>query len=253
MKEKVNKNLLVQKYLANELDAIERSEFEHLLKQDRLLAAELKLQLSVDQAISDPRLEDFKTYLENLHNKHLGEKFKNRSLGYNQYLAFVASILVIITLASLFLYDNYKQESVSQYFDEFYKPYAITIVKRNQNLHSIMTKDVFKLIQFYNSKDFKQAAQILSRNEIDSFTNKELIMMTGIIHLELNNFELANDQFKRVLEADNELFKLDAYWYLALTYLKANEINKAKIWLIEIVKENSFYSKRATKLLKKLK
>lgn len=253
MGKKINRNLLVQKYLGNEFNAIELSEFEHLIKKDRQLATELKLQLSVDQAISDPRLENFKTYLENLHNKHLGGKFKSRSLGYNRYIALVASLIVIVTLGSVLVYDKYNQSPGSQYFEEFYKPFDITIVKRNQDSFSIMHEDVIKFVQLYNSRDFEYASQFLPTLDTDSYSNQQFIMMTGIVHLELSNFKLANDAFNKVLSGNDEFLKNEAFWYLGLAYLKANEINHAKICMNKIVKENSFYSKKASELLKKLK
>jgi len=254
MKTKINYSILIQKYLGDELDAPEVSKFEHLFKNDDLLAAELKLQISVDQAVSDPSLENFKIYLEKLHNKHLGDKLGNRPLGFNSYLALVAAMLMLLTFGSVFIYDNFKAKSSAQYFEEYYKPYDITIVSRNQNSDLALRKDVFKLIHYYNIGDFETAGQILTTYKMDTCSdNRQLIMMSGVIHLELNHFDLAKEEFNKILTVNDALFKQDASWYLGLTYLKAKEINQSKIVLNKIVEENSFYSEKASKLLLKLK
>lgn len=253
MKEKINYNLLIQKYLANELNAIERSEFERLLKQDKQLLTELKLQLAVDKAISDPRLENLKFYLEALYKKNLGGQRNNNSLGYNPYIKLVATVLIIISLGSIFFYNDINPKNTLQYFDEYYEPYDLTFVSRSHSKDSVMSLDAIKLIQSYHNKNYIKAGEILAAYDMDACPDQQLIMMTGIIHLELNNFKLAITEFNMVINDSNALTKQDAIWYLGLTYLKAEELKKAKKILKKIIKEKSFYSGRASELLAKLK
>lgn len=242
-------NILVQKYLGNELNQEEKSNFDILIQKDKLLAKELKMQLAVDNAILKPGLEHFKLFLEKLHFKHLGGDRGSKYLGFTTYVSLVACCILVFTVASILLYDSFQKKSLNDFFEEYYKPYEISIVKRYQTSDLNRNKKIGKLIHYYNIGDFELASQVISNNIMDLSINHQLVLISGLIHLELNNYDLAKIEFNKILKSNDHLLSEDALWYLSLTYFKGNEKDLAIKSLKLIVDENSFYSKIASKLL----
>lgn len=242
-------SIQVQKYLGNELTQEEKSSFEILLQEDKLLAKELKMQLAVDNAISEPGLEQFKIFLEKLHFKHLGGARGSTYLGFNSYISLVACCILVFTVASILIYDSVQKKSLNDFFEEYYKPYEISIVKRYHTSDLSRNRKIGKLIHYYNIGDFELASQVISNNIMDLSINHQLILISGLIHLELNNYDLAKNEFNKILNSNDNLLREDALWYLSLTYFKGNEKDLAIKSLKLIVDGNSFYSKIASKLL----
>ena len=245
-------NILVQRYLGKELNPEEKSSFESLIQEDMQLADELRLQLAVDNAISNPGLEQLKMFLDKLHFKHLGGGMETKYFGFSIYVSLVACCILLFTIGSVLLYDSFQKKSLIDFYEEYYEPYEISIVNRN---HSDLSrnKTMAKLIHYYNIGDFEQAAQVISNNIMDLEINHQLGLISGLIHLELNDFDLAKKEFIEILKSDDHLLGEDALWYLSLTYFKANEKDLAIKSLKLIVDEDSFYSKTASEILSELK
>jgi hypothetical protein len=76
----------------------------------------------------------------------------------------------------------------------------------------------------------------------------------GIIALEKNNAKQAINKFKQCLTLyiNNDFWKQKINWYLALAFLKNNEMEKSKATL-QLIKESTEYSSKTKSLLKLIK
>jgi len=80
----------------------------------------------------------------------------------------------------------------------------------------------------------------------------ELLFYEAITYLEINKTELAIQKFEAHKQYKDALSNKNN-WYLALAYIKNDELEKAKIILKIIVKDTKPYNyKKAKRLLKKL-
>jgi thioredoxin-like negative regulator of GroEL len=103
--------------------------------------------------------------------------------------------------------------------------------------------------EFYDNGNYRLAAQLFEQiaKEKDDAAAQ---LCLGNSYLKLNDFANAEKTFTNVVAKHAELFT-QAKWYLTLTYLKENKMERAKAILWEISK-SSTYGEKAQKLLKEL-
>ena len=90
----------------------------------------------------------------------------------------------------------------------------------------------------------------------------QIALSDGKIYFEQGNYEKAVEQFQAVIDHPEDIYNSYAYWYQSLSYLKLDEIEKAKANLEVIIEKEYKISKGkgaekklidVEKLLKKLK
>jgi predicted Zn-dependent protease len=102
----------------------------------------------------------------------------------------------------------------------------------------------------FNTGDYAAAAAILERYLAQRPEDELARLYLGIALLELDRFEEARRFFLSLADAEAAL-KDHADWYLALSYLKANDQARCRVLLRAIAPTSSLYG-RAAELLKKL-
>ena len=105
-------------------------------------------------------------------------------------------------------------------------------------------------LEYYNIKDYKNAALYFSKVLNKDPENMESVMFYGTSSLEVKNYPEAKRSFSKVIDNNNNLFIEDAEWYLALCYLQTNDLKKASNELTAIKNSRSIYSKNAGKILR---
>ena len=77
--------------------------------------------------------------------------------------------------------------------------------------------------------------------------------MLATAYLETNQEDKSENLLRNLMaENENDLYFEQIKWYLSLSILKQGKTDEAKNLLTEIEKEEGFYSKRATSILKSL-
>lgn len=106
-------------------------------------------------------------------------------------------------------------------------------------------------LALYKQFKYRDAIAQFSKVSKDSKDFPSALLCTSIAQLALNDSDSAKSNFSSIIEQQLPNWDV-AKWYLALAYLKDNEVAKAKVTLNNIVDNGGYNAKKAKVLLKRL-
>jgi tetratricopeptide (TPR) repeat protein len=177
--------------------------------------------------------------LANRHNEWTQlPKPENNQISFGWIATGLAAIL-LVTISVIFL--NNKDKNYQEIADNYLKNELVALpVKMDAKADSL---ELGK--KYYNAGDYKQAQKIFDNLTI---SNNEALEYEGLAALQSADYKVAIRVFTQ-LANDKELLNNKGNFYLAITYLKMNENEKAIALLNEIVKNNLPGSEKAKKIL----
>ncbi len=216
-----NSDLLVR-YLDNELNDEEKLQIENELKNNTTIQQELQNLLLAKEAV---KTYGVKQKVAAIHKGMMNEMAINKIPKKIDLVRSIARISIriaaslLIIMLSLGIYQ-YATISADKLFDENYQPYALSV--------SRSAADTNAMEKAYQQKDYtaliNQFAALPAAGQKDFF-------FAGQSYLAINNYSKAVECFKKIATlniAENKIiFKDDAEYYLALSYLKNNEFRFA--------------------------
>lgn len=232
------KTELIEQYLDEELQGIERQDFESELKSNKELTNEVTLHKIIRETVKEKDFYEIDEQLRNL--RKLPKRIKIRRL--------VASFsfLAIAIISGIFFFNGSK--SNDELYSQYYKPYNAALTKSNYAAQDIFSR----AIDFYNKQDYNQAISLLEQIKIDSelYASKEYF--TAISYMGLQNFPEAIIHFKNISNDTESINYENTVWYLGLCYLKTNKTEQASQQFHQLIKNNSIYKKQAEEILNEL-
>ncbi len=210
--------IIFENYLANELSAEEKTNFEKQLSQDKELASafeifkELHLHLE-NKFGNEADLKAFKKNLKSISKEHFKTK-KPKVVAFKPWqYAIAASIAVLV---GLFVFQN-----INPSFEDYDNPEMATFVERgdvNENLK--LAQDAF------NAKNYKTAIPHFEA-VLNSTKSPEIQYFYAVSLLEDNQFQKAETNLSE-LKSGTSIYKNKATWYLALSKLKQKDYDSCK-------------------------
>lgn len=231
---------LIAKYFQNQLSAEEKVQFDKLMSSNKEFKEQVMFEEKVKKSIVQQEHINFKQYLKNVEQSLPRKKNKTR-----WYLV-AASILMLVSLGLLW---NLNANSPDKLFDSYYKVASNTSfpIVRNNTASDELTKAFIA----YESKAYNQA-QTLFAEAYKNSNNSELLFYLGISFLETGDTKKAIETFLKHIKFNDRLAG-KSNWYLALTYLKANDVERSKKILKKIASNSTNYNyKKAKSLYSKL-
>ena len=240
---------IINRYLDGELNAAEDKAFETQMQQDTELQNEVELTRDV-QATLKMKLNpgENETALRKSFKEMNEEFFTNRSeqakiipLIRRKWMTAVAAIFIIALV--LTVWQPWKKE-------DLYKQYAAIqmpgIAERGAAADSLLKMAV----ENFNNKKFAEAIPSFEAVLKDSSLNTFVQYYYAIALLQNDQTEKSRIQFTELYNGAS-LFKYDAAFYMALSYLKEKNKTACKDWLNNIPADAGQYD-MAQELLKKL-
>ena len=161
---------------------------------------------------------------------------------WNFYVPLAA--MVIIGLVSVLYFT--REKPYEKLFAEHFQPYpTIDQTIRGEQPGSELTEAFNR----YEVGDFKAAAGLLRALQARTPQNDTINFYAGVSELATGNAGQAIADFRKVLLQPEVKLHEAAKWYLGLAYLKADDLERARAVLSEIVLEGGFYHKHAQALL----
>jgi len=253
----VNKNEInLDKYIQGELTGNDLKEFEALLEKDEVLKQKADFHQYADTVLHDKLGEAnkidpaLKSIIENLGDKYFVEEeiTNEKEIIQEEKVAkpsIIKRLLPFATSAAaaallLFL-------SLPNQFD---RHFDLLKVKNSQSSTTI-SNDFEKANERYKSKNYKDAIFLYDKSLTENSNNPYALQYKGCAEMELDQIDKAINTFQQ-LATQHIDFKDLANWYLALSYLKKGEEQKAKNTLKFISKDDKEYYEKAQQLLKEL-
>jgi tetratricopeptide (TPR) repeat protein len=212
---------LVQ-YLDGELAGVERNNLQQLLVQDSSLQTEFENFQATREAV---RMYGLHQQVAGVHSQMMQEmqapvkQISSARRIFRYSIAVAASVILIA--AGIWGYNFYTLSS-NKVFASNYHSYELS------TLRDIDPQQLSPVEKAYRDKDYKRVVELNSQNQAAPV--KETFL-TAMAMVELKENTKAIDVFKKVIAEDEavktDLFKDEAEYYLALTYIRDGDYDFA--------------------------
>ncbi|NJK86724.1 MAG: tetratricopeptide repeat protein [Bacteroidales bacterium] len=160
-----------------------------------------------------------------------------------------AAVALLLILVGVPLYRNINPATEGELFAEFYEPFE----DKSAGQFLIEENSLYEAKNRYKNGDYENALRIFSTLPDAIVIKAEKLFYSGLIYMELGQYNNAITQFERLLEqSDASLLHGHVKWYLGLCYLKTSHSDKAKKMFSDIEKNKLYNYRNASKLLKKM-
>ncbi|MBN1597937.1 MAG: hypothetical protein JW894_06555 [Bacteroidales bacterium] len=237
----------IEEYLDGSLNSKKSNAFREKMSANKQLKDEVELHRSVNEAIKDDALYEFRQNVKKVITKN-SKRANKQILFIKTYIKYpvAAGIVVILGLS---IWKLTTRITPSEVFNEFYKPYQTDISTRsvNQSANSVQLSYIL-----YQEKDYEASSEILKNYLSQNYNDITAHFYYGMNALELKNYKLATTELLLVANDRSTPFKIHAQWYLAMTYLKMNKRNDAENILEKLTESDNIYTNAAKKVIRKL-
>ena len=240
---------MINRYLDGEMNAEELKAFVLQMQQDADLQSEVELLKDVQSTLKIKlHLGKNETALHNSLQEMNAEFFLNKAkqakiipLSRRKWMTAIAAVFVLALL--LTVWQPWKKEYLYKQYADIQMP---GIAERGATTDSLLKSAV----ENFNNKKFAEAVAAFETVLKDSAENSFVQYYYAIALLQNNNIEKARTLFTALYNGGS-IFKNDAAFYMALSYLKEKNKAVCKDWLNKIPADNATWFK-AQELLKKL-
>lgn len=241
---------MITRYLDGEMNAEELKAFEAAMQQDAELKNEVALLKDITTTLKiklHPGESEMalRNSLQEMNAKYFLHKTEGAKIiplnSRRKWMTAVAAIFIIGLL--LTVWQPWKKEDLYKQYADIQMP---AIAERGVAADSLLKLAV----ENFNNNKFAEAIPAFETVLKDSSQNSFVQYYYAIALLQNNQTEKSRIQLTELYNG-NSLFKYDAAFYLALSYLKEKNKPACKDWLNKIPADAGTYSK-AQELFKKL-
>ena len=238
------KEAVLERYLAGDLTGTELSDFEKLLLIDEGLAAEVRFQRELFEAILDEKKVQLRATLNDI---HIRRNFKSRFKIYSwKTQSIAASIMVTMLLGGSLLFNQVFNGSTEQkLYNQYFQPETTLLTVRSAD---VPLSSVEQGMNYYEIEEYEKAISAFS-SDANNLLGK---LYSGYSFMHLGNYEMAEAQFIAILDNHDNLLIDQAEWNLGLCYLKTGKSDKAKQIFEHIVNTQTNYKNKALELLNEM-
>lgn len=237
----MNKEELIANYFTKKLSHEAQVEFDHLMANDAEFAKEVTFQKNLKATINKEEQDIVKEQLQGF------EAEENSTFNYRKWLV-AASVLLLLGVSSFWFFNN--SVNTEKLYAENFEPYRNIVqpIVRGDTKTDLKTK----AFTAYETKNYTEALEYFDELLLEH-PDETLTFYKANVLLKLDKTEDAIAVFKSNLKTPDSLDAKNN-WYLALAYLKLDDIKNVKKHLNTLVSNPSgnYKEKEAKTILKKL-
>ena len=239
-----DKILLTARYVEGDLTETERISFENDLSNDVDLQEYLQSYQVIHQSLKmqlakDPERDSFKDTLKTLNGKYFVQESK--VVAFKPVLKWTSAIAAVLVVA-LFIWAPWNTNLYQQYQQND----QMSVAERGDANETTLAKAA----ALYNEQNYRAAKTLLEKLDREQPNNAMVTYYYGQTLVHTNELVSGRDKLTSVYNGES-VFKYDAAYAIALSYLKINDKNGCETWLLKIPKGTVHYAD-AENLLKKL-
>ncbi|MGB3468728.1 MAG: hypothetical protein WBA74_25810 [Cyclobacteriaceae bacterium] len=223
------KEILISKYLNNELTAKETEALSDLRKTDRELDKHLKLHEETHQTVGDNDLNDSER--DNNLSKPEATKDSDNTNKKNTLLVIAASIAFLVVVSALTIWISDISADTSEIYTAYYKPFPDITTYRGD---STTTSSFEAGMQSYSSGEYESAIRQLTETSENTLLAK---FYTGISYMSLEKFDQAVQYLAEagnITDSTDPLYE-EILWYQALCHMQLRNNDKMVTLLKKII------------------
>jgi tetratricopeptide (TPR) repeat protein len=239
----------IARYASGEMDAGERTAFEAALAGDEALQQKLALhkeiQTSLQQRFApNTQLQAFQQTLQQLNREYFAPATSQPSAAPVKRIRMIS--LLTTAAAAVVALLIWRPWQGGDLYTRYASVEMIAHVERGTTNDSLLTEATIR----FNQKDYPNAIRLLKQITDAAPDNSFALFYYGISLTQTHQLPLARSIFLQLYNGVS-VFKFDAAFYMALTYVAEKKNKEAATWLHKIPAEATSYRK-AQALLKDL-
>jgi hypothetical protein len=250
--EKLDLHELAERYVLGNLNPVEKEVIEDELLKNSDLRKEIELLQGISYAVQDQDLLDFRSMVqeEAVAYKESRNGIRIRKIFIRASAAAASIILVAATFFVLSVQSN-KTINTAKIYSHYYNIYSSGLASRSgpDNAYELFGQAGRNFL----ARDYKSARagfdSVLLKNPGD---NKALFF-SGISSMELHDFLVASNRFKKIIDNANSLYIEQAEWYRGLALLALNDRKNALQHFRSLAKSNGFNASKARLIIGEIK
>lgn len=220
----------------------------------------------IDQILKDTEQYQFIQTLKKVHIDFLSEQkkithsqrkfsfFEKKITSFNNlrnyYIAIAAAIAILLAIGFLLKYIIFTPSSINEkIFMTYYQAYPNTLQVRS----IVESNTIYEALQYYDNKEYFKSIALFTEIEKN---NPEYALIAsffkGIACIEIADYKNAIQALSKVSQTSNNSYTGASHWYLSLTWIKLNNLAKAKEHLKWLIENDRYYSSKAKKILNEI-
>ncbi len=245
---------LINGYFEDTLSEDQRAEFDRLLQSDAEFEADFEFQKELKSALKKEERQKIKSLFSNLDTETLVDsedgrtkKIETKVISIRAWLV-AASVILLLGFGSWLLFFNNPDLNTDQLYAANFVPYENVVhpIERGEQLEDLKTR----AFTSYENANYSLALELFKELQVQH-NDPYIAFYEAIVLMQLNNHQEAIPLLEGYIENDGQL-KDRATWYLALAYLKQNDVTESKTQLEKLVEMGSFKEEAAEALLDEL-
>lgn len=250
----MDKDELINGYFEGSLSESQATEFERLRESDTDFASDFEFELELQSALKKEERQEIKSLFSNLDivtnadsEGSRPEETETKVISIRPWLV-AACVILLLGLGSWLLFFNSTDLNVDQLYTANFAPYENVVhpIERGEQLEDLKTR----AFTAYEDEDYSLAQELFKELQVQQ-NDPYIAFYEAIVLMQLNKPQEAVPLLIGYIENNGQL-KDRATWYLALAYLKQNNVAESKMQLEKLVKMGSFKKEASQELLKKI-
>jgi hypothetical protein len=237
----------IEQYRLGSMSESERLKFEQDLKDNPRLSHEFQLDIEIEESLKQYDIIDLRRKLFRAMNEEKVQVQVPAIKAYHsKWYLVAASITFLVLFGGALRLMNPVQYNNNTLFEMYYS---------SENAHNLTRSagnSNDEAMAKYRDRDFRNALVLFNEILDKDPSNIYIRYYTGLASIETNQNEKAINEFKFIIDQKNNLFIENAQWYLALSYLKNNQVKDAKSLLLQINNSSNPHNKEASQILKRI-
>lgn len=244
---------LLYKYFSNTLTDTEKQQLEEILQNDAEFKSEFEFQKNLKRVITKEennvlkqKLKGFEEVISESSDIYISESEGESKVIKPKFNWKVAASVVLLISAGWFGFQNFSGPNYNTLYQDNYSAYpntVYTITRGDTNESAERAAFVA-----YEKEDYKLALKTFKSLSPQTINHKFYMAQSYLALSEYTNAEALFTEIKN----SNSDFKDEAQWFLALSYVKQEQTDKAIAALKTVVNTNAYKADQAKALLKEL-
>ncbi len=243
----------IQRYLDGEMTEEELWSFQQDLKNDPELKEELDVHRLVEKSLKEKNEREFRDKLENSYQKSQPDAAETSSEEKPRFkLVYFLIPFAAILIAGLLIFINVTAPDKDSLFEEYYTPINVMYGSRSAEA-SPEESNLISGIKAYHMRDFERSERLIELY-LSNETDKKAVAnyFLGLAKIELQDYTNAAKCFKNVLNDSTNYYQEHSQWYLALVFLKNDQLEQAKQLFTQISLKGAVHSEDSKEILKNI-
>ena len=207
---------------------------------------ELKLSRTIDAALKQDDIMDLRMKLLSVYNENKKAKPEVPviRLFVKKFWYAAASVILLAAIGSTLFFNMQGSAPNEQLFKEYYSTENLINVTRSGDAN------IVEAVMKFQEGNYTSAEHLFRQILEVEPTNYSSWFYYGISCMENGKFDSADKAFSTIIAEGQNLYVEHAEWYLGLSALKCDQIDKAKVQLEKIAQNpDNIHSRDARKLL----